>query len=121
MAEVLIAVFLAASVALFIYFHGRRPVVEVKPAPKEATHKERLELRNHGQQTYSYRIRIGNRYISFENGLSRVTLPPGAATGVILDEVTAYVLNDPITLECAGWLPWNNKQVIFKMLLADMR
>jgi hypothetical protein len=122
--EVLIAALIVSAVALFIFFQGKRPQLEVKVAPKEAAFEERLEIRNHGQNTYSYRIRVGGKYLKFARKgtfMSRIILPPGDAAGVILDEVAGRLAYDDIVIECAGWLPWFDKAVVFKRRFDELR
>lgn len=106
MVEIIAAAVLGAGVALFIYFHGKRPMLEVrrsKPEPKRF--KERIEVQNHSQSTYSYRIGVRDKYLKWSNEQKIITLPPGAASGVILDEVIDYLPYDHIEIECVGWLP----------------
>ena len=125
MTEILIAAIIGASVALFIYFHGKRPSLAVTRAVPDtpAQFNERIEVRNHGQTTYSYRVRVGDTYLKFEKkgvSMSRITLPPGDAAGVILKDAINRLGHQDIVIECAGWLPWLDKVVIFRKRLEEI-
>lgn len=119
MAEIIVAAFMGAAVALFIYFHGKRPILEIRRSKAEPEQfKERIEIQNHSQTVYSYRIRVGSKYLTWQNNnATRLTLPPGGASGVILDEVLAYLQTEYIVVECAGWLPWRDNQIVLKRRL----
>ena len=106
MVEIIAAAVLGAGVALFIYFHSKRPVLEVRrSAPEPNQFKERIEVQNHSQSTYSYRVGVRDKYLKWANGLKIITLPPGGASGVILDEVIDDLPYNYIEIECVGWLP----------------
>ncbi len=121
LAEIISAALIGAGVALFIYFHGRRPILEVRRSAKEDSFKERIEIQNHSQNAYSYRIRVGSKYLTWQkNGATRTTLQPGGASGVVLDEVTAYLGTEEIVIECAGWLPWYDRARVFRRRLEEI-
>jgi hypothetical protein len=113
------AIIAGAGVTLFVYFHGKRPSLEVRHSRPEQRFKERIEIQNHGQTVYSYRIKVAGTYLKFEkSGSTQITLPPGGGTGVILDEVYEKLLDHQIIIECIGWLPW--AQVVYKRLLRNV-
>ena len=110
---------IASAVALYIFYQGRKPSLEVRHSRPEARFKERIEVQNHGQTTYSYRIKVNDTYLKFEkNGQTMMTLPPGAASGIILDEVAESLTDHPIMIECLGWLPWTAK--VYKRMLKNV-
>jgi hypothetical protein len=106
-----------AAVALYIFYQGRRPSLEVRRSAPETRFKERIEVQNHGQTTYTYRVRVGNTYLKLEkrgNLVSSMTLPPGGAFGVVLDDAYEDLQNEDIIIECSGWLPWSRNAVVYR-------
>jgi len=113
------AIIVGAGVTLLVYLHGKRPSLEVRHSKSEQRFKERIEIQNHSQNVYSYRIKVAGTSLKFEkNGLTQITIPPGGGTGVILDEVYEKLPDHEIIIECIGWLPW--AQVVYKRLLRDV-
>jgi len=52
--------------------------------------------------------------------MSRITLPPGDAAGVILKDAINSLGHQDIVIECASWLPWLDKVVIFRKRLEEI-
>jgi hypothetical protein len=110
----------AAAVALYIFYQGRRPSLEVRRSAPETRFKERIEVQNHGQTTYTYRVRVGNTYLKLEtkgNLVNSMMLPPGGAFGVVLDDAYDDLPHEDIIIECTGWLPWSCNAVVIRRRL----
>jgi hypothetical protein len=122
LAEIIVAALLGTAVALFIYFHGKRPLLDVRRSqPEPNRFNERIEIQNLGQTVYTYRVRAGDNYLTFEkNGKTRVTLPPGTATGVIVDSAAEALRQEPLVIECLDWLPLRRPIKVYQQWLENI-
>ena len=84
----------------------QKPLLDVRVSAKEARFEARLEVQNLSETNYTYKIKVGGKYLHWEkNGKETISLAPGTASGVILDEVVSQLEDNPIIIEAINWRP----------------
>lgn len=95
--------------------YGQKPLLDVRVSTKEDRFRERLEVQILNQTNYTYRIKVAGTYLKWEkNNKETISLAPGTASGVILDEVVSELEDHPIIIEALNWRRWPLSPVVYK-------
>ena len=101
--------------------HGQKPLLDVRVSPKEPRFKQRLEVQNLSQTNYAYRLKVGRTYLPWEkNERQTVSLAPGTASGIILDNVVDDLPYHDVVIEAIDRSPWPWSKTVYKRRFKDI-
>ena len=99
----------------------KKPLLDVRVSRKEARFEARLEVQNLNETNYTYKIKVAGKFLQWEKSKKEtISLAPGTASGVILDEVISQLEDHPIIIEALNWRPFPWSKNVFKRLFKEI-